>query len=50
VEDDGFEPVLSTNTHTLLLLLMKSSFTWTHTYPTDEHVPMQWQEFQVYSL
>jgi hypothetical protein len=41
-----------THTHAraLPLLLMKSLFTWTHTYPTDGYIPLQWQEFQVYSL
>ena len=27
------------------LLLMKSLFTWTHIYPTDCCVPLQWEEF-----
>jgi len=26
------------------LLLMKSLFTWTHIYPADGYVPLQWQE------
>jgi len=41
--------LMQTHTHILLLLLMKSLFTWTHTYPTDGYIPLQWQEFHVYS-
>jgi len=27
------------------LVLMKSLFRWTHIYPTDGYVTVQWQEF-----